>query len=108
MESIFAAYALGASALTIGLVVLLHVLEPEFDPSWRMPSEYALGRYGMVMRVAFIAAGTAVISVGAALASVASPANIGLFIVALGPMGAAWRRPTAAAHPPFPSAGRSA
>jgi hypothetical protein len=90
MESVFAAYALGASALTIGLGVLLHVLEPEFDPSWRMPSEYALGRYGILMRLTFIAGSTAVIAVGAALAPVASPANIGLYIVALGPLGAAF------------------
>ncbi len=90
MESILAAYALGAYSLTIGLVALLHVLEPEFDPSWRMPSEYALGRYGILMRVAFIAGGTAVISLGAALAPVASPATIGLCIVALGPIGAAF------------------
>ncbi len=90
MESVFAAYALGATALAVGLVVLLHVLEPEFDPSWRMPSEYSLGRYGVLMRLAFIAGGTAVIGVGAALASAASPANIGLFVVALGPLGAAF------------------
>jgi hypothetical protein len=88
MESVFAAYALGASALTVGLGVLLHVLEPEFDPSWRMPSEYALGRYGILMRLAFIAGSTSVMALGAALAPVASPANVGLFIVALGPLGA--------------------
>jgi hypothetical protein len=90
MESVLAAYALGAAALAVGLVALLHVLEPEFDPSWRMPSEYSLGRYGVLMRLAFIAGGTAVIGVGAALASVASPANIGLLVVALGPIGAAF------------------
>ena len=90
VESIFAAYAIGAYSLTIGLVALLHTLEPEFDPSWRMPSEYALGRYGILMRVAFIAGGTAVISLGVALAPAASPTNIGLCIVALGPIGAAF------------------
>jgi hypothetical protein len=38
------------------LVVLagLHILEPEFDPSWRMVSEYAIGRYGWVMLLAFL------------------------------------------------------
>ncbi len=90
MGPVFAAYALGAAALAVGLVVLLHVLEPEFDPSWRMPSEYSLGRYGILMRLAFIAAGTAVIAVGAALGSVAWPANLGLLVVALGPLGAAF------------------
>jgi hypothetical protein len=34
-----AVYSLGATALAVGLVVALHVVEPEFDPSWRMLSE---------------------------------------------------------------------
>jgi hypothetical protein len=61
-----ATYALAATVLAVGLVMLLHVLEPEFDPSWRMLSEYSLGRYGVLMRVAFLAAGTGVITLGAA------------------------------------------
>jgi Protein of unknown function (DUF998) len=32
----------------------LHVLKPEMDPSWHMISEYALGRHGWIMRLAFI------------------------------------------------------
>jgi uncharacterized protein DUF998 len=40
-----------------GLVLLLHVLKPELDPSWRFLSEYALGRYGWVMAVAFFSWG---------------------------------------------------
>jgi hypothetical protein len=34
------------SATFLAILFLLHFLEPEFDPSWRMISEYALGRYG--------------------------------------------------------------
>ena len=37
----------------IVLLTLLHVIEPEFDPSWRFISEYALGRHGWVMALAF-------------------------------------------------------
>lgn len=37
----------------LGLLVLLHFLEPEFDPRWRMISEYELGRYGYLMSLAF-------------------------------------------------------
>jgi hypothetical protein len=81
-------YALGASALAVGLIVLLHVLEPEFDPSWRMLSEYALGRYGVLMRVAFFAMGTSVIAVALALWRVAGPWSLGLILVAIGPLGA--------------------
>ena len=83
-----AIYSLGAIALTVGLVVVLHVLEPEFDPSWRL-SEYSLGRYGLLMRVAFLAAGTGVIATAVAVSDVAWPWSIGLAIVAVGPLGAA-------------------
>jgi hypothetical protein len=85
-----AAYSLGASALAVVLIVLLHVLEPEFAPSWRMLSEYALGRYGMLMRAAFLAMGTAVIAVAVALWGAAGPWSLGLGLVAIGPLGAAF------------------
>lgn len=48
-----------ASALSgllfVALLGLLHVLEPAFDPRWRFVSEYALGRYGWLMSIAFVA-----------------------------------------------------
>jgi hypothetical protein len=43
----------GLSTLFLAILFLLHFLEPEFDPSWRMISEYALGRYGWLMTLAF-------------------------------------------------------
>ncbi len=49
-----------AARLTLGLVaeffillITLHFLEPEFDPSWHWISEYELGRYGWMMSLAF-------------------------------------------------------
>ena len=91
MDSTVAAiYALGAIALAVGLVVVLHFLEPEFDPSWRMPSEYSLGRYGVLMRVAFLAAGTGVIAIAAALSGSVWPATIVLGLTGIGPIGAAF------------------
>jgi hypothetical protein len=47
----------------LALLALLHVLKPELDPSWRMVSEYEIGRHGWVMRLAFLflAVGTAAI-----------------------------------------------
>ena len=89
-SSIAASYALVAVALAVGLVAILHVLQPEFDPSWRMLSEYSLGRFGILMRVVFLAAGTAVIAVAVALSGSAGPASIGLVVVAIGPLGAAF------------------
>lgn len=45
--------AFAGSLLFIALLLLLHLLEPEFKPSWRLISEYELGKYGWIMRVAF-------------------------------------------------------
>ncbi|MCD9025731.1 DUF998 domain-containing protein [Cohnella silvisoli] len=43
-----------ASAAFLVLLAVLHIIKPEFDPSWRMVSEYAIGRYGWVMVLAFL------------------------------------------------------
>jgi hypothetical membrane protein len=45
--------AFAAAILTLVLIASLHVLSPEFDPSWRMVSEYANGRYGWVLSLMF-------------------------------------------------------
>jgi hypothetical protein len=39
-----------------------HFLKPEFDPSWRMVSEYAIGRWGWVMQLAFFSLTIATLS----------------------------------------------
>jgi hypothetical membrane protein len=49
--------AIALTAATILLLVSLHVLSPEFDPSWRVISEYGLGRYGWVLSLMFLACG---------------------------------------------------
>jgi hypothetical protein len=90
VSTVAAVYALGAVALAVALIVVLHFLEPEFDPSWRMLSEYSLGRYGALMRVAFLAMGTAVIAGAVALWEAAGPWSLGLILVAIGPLGAAF------------------
>jgi hypothetical protein len=43
-----------ASVATLLTLVLLHILSPEFAPSWRMVSEYANGNYGWVLSLMFI------------------------------------------------------
>lgn len=45
----------------LAILALLHFLEPEFDPSWRMISEYEIGRYGWLMSVAFVCWGLGVL-----------------------------------------------
>ncbi|BCW68410.1 hypothetical protein NicSoilB4_31730 [Arthrobacter sp. NicSoilB4] len=88
LAALAACYSLGAVAVSILLVVALHKLEPEFDPSWRMLSEYSLGKYGVLMRMAFILGGTAVAASGVALWPPAGFLAVGLPVVALGPIGA--------------------
>ena len=90
ISTVAAVYSLAATALAVGLMALLHVLEPEFDPSWRTLSEYSLGRYGALMRVAFLAMGTGVIAAAVALWRVTGPWSLGLVLVAIGPLGAAF------------------
>lgn len=42
-----------AGVTTLALLAALHFLSPEFDPSWRMVSEYANGQYGWVLSLMF-------------------------------------------------------
>ena len=43
-----------ASLATLALLALLHIVSPEFDPSWRMVSEYALGAYPWLLSAFFL------------------------------------------------------
>jgi len=55
IEVIGALLAMVAAAATLLLLAGLHILSPEFDPSFRMVSEYALGHYGWVLSLMFLA-----------------------------------------------------
>ncbi|HMF71326.1 MAG TPA: DUF998 domain-containing protein [Flavitalea sp.] len=46
--------AMAMCVLTLLSLLLLHFLSPEFEPSWRMVSEYALGNYNGVLLLMFI------------------------------------------------------
>jgi hypothetical membrane protein len=48
-----ASVAFPGAAATVLLLASLHVLSPEFDPRWRMVSEYANGHYGWVLSLMF-------------------------------------------------------
>src|ERR1051326_6196203 len=54
--------SIGLSAVFLTLLVSLHFLEPEIDPSWRWISEFALGRVGWLMSVAFFCWGGAMLA----------------------------------------------
>ena len=46
--------AIATALATPLLLVFLRVLSPEFDPSYRLMSEYALGSYGWVLSLTFL------------------------------------------------------
>ncbi len=43
----------------LGTVIAFHFLRPDYDPTWRFVSEYAVGTYGSLMTAAFYALGIA-------------------------------------------------
>jgi hypothetical protein len=49
-----ARWAVTAAVATLLSLASLHALSPEFDPSWRMVSEYANGQYGWVLSLMFV------------------------------------------------------
>jgi hypothetical protein len=55
------------------LVILLHFVENEFEPSSRFMSEYVLGDWGLLMNVAFIALGGAFLALAHGLRRALSP-----------------------------------
>ena len=50
------------ASLFLILLAALHFLKRELDPSWRMISEYEIGRHGWMMRAAFFCWGASVLS----------------------------------------------
>lgn len=61
--------SIASGVLFVLLLGSLHVLEPEFNPTWRFVSEYALGAFGWMMRLAFLALGASLASAGVAILS---------------------------------------
>ncbi|MCR2785538.1 MULTISPECIES: DUF998 domain-containing protein [unclassified Microbacterium] len=90
VAAIAAVTALVAGGITAGLIAILHVIEPEYDPSWRMISEYSLGRFGWVMRLAFVTMAISPAAMCVALWSFGQAWTVGLAAVALGALGAAF------------------
>ncbi len=90
VAAIAAVTALVAGGITGGLIAILHVLEPEYDPSWRMISEYSLARSGWVMRLAFVTMAIGLAATCVALWPSGGAWTIGLAAVALGALGAAF------------------
>lgn len=86
LEGAGARLAIAAAAAVLLLLASLHVLSPEFDPSFRMVSEYALGQYGWVLALLFLAWGISAWALAVALWSQvntrAGKAGLWLLIIA--------------------------
>lgn len=54
ISQLAARISFAASIASLVFLSALHLLSPEFDPSWRMVSEYALGSYGWVLLLMFL------------------------------------------------------
>ena len=50
------------ASIFLFILLLLHFLKRELDPSWRMISEYEIGRFGWMMRLAFFSWGASVLA----------------------------------------------
>jgi uncharacterized protein DUF998 len=58
-----------AAATFVVLLVALHFIKPELDPSWHFISEYAIGRYGWIMVLAFLSLALSYVSLFVAIRS---------------------------------------
>lgn len=52
-EDIYARLSIGASTVFITLLILLHIIKSDVNPTWNFISEYQLGEFGWLMRLAF-------------------------------------------------------
>jgi uncharacterized protein DUF998 len=54
-SSFMASRSAAAGIVTVALIITaLHVIKPEFEPSWRFISEYSIGPHGWIMKLAFL------------------------------------------------------
>jgi len=60
LSSYFQNIALVAVGIFLTLLIVLHFIEPEFDPSKHLISEYELGHFGWLMSLAFFSLGIGV------------------------------------------------
>lgn len=69
LERNAARISIASGALFVIFLGSLHLLEPEFDPTWRFISEYALGNFGWMMALAFATIAISLASAGVAIFS---------------------------------------
>lgn len=78
--------SIASGGVFVILLLILHVLEPEFDPTWRFVSEYMLGNFGWMMHLAFL---MLAISLASAAVSIFSQVRTGYGYIGLAGLGIA-------------------
>lgn len=88
-NTIAANLAVVATGTSLAALLALHLLSPEFHPSWRMVSEYANGRYSWVLSLMFAAWGVGSIALAVAVAPQATGwlGRVGLVFLTLAGIG---------------------
>ncbi len=91
IEVIGARLAIVAAVSTLLLLADLHILSPAFDPSFRMVSEYALGRDAWVLSLMFLAWGISAWALALALWSQVKTraGKVGLWFLVIAGLGEA-------------------
>ncbi len=81
--------SLVSGATLVVLLTALHFVKPDLDPSWSVISEYALGDYGWIMTIAFLAWGLCALSLYVAIRSQVQTlaGRIGLVFLLIGAAG---------------------
>lgn len=87
---IMAKVAITTSVIAIAILLMLHVLSPELDPSWHMISEYAYGKFGYVLALFFLCWGISSWSTAIALFPLMKNiwSRIGIFLLIISGLGA--------------------
>jgi len=91
VSSTAARLSFAAAATFVVLLAALHAIKPELDPSWHFISEYAIGRYGWIMVLAFLALALGYVSLFVAIRSHLRTitGRIGLALLLVGALGLA-------------------
>jgi Protein of unknown function (DUF998) len=88
-QLLFSKIAMVTGIAYVAILLLLHLLEPEYNPTWRFISEYALGKFGFLMNICFLMYSAALISLVVSVKSQVKSiiGYIGLAILAIGAIG---------------------
>jgi hypothetical protein len=83
--------AIATAVTALLLLASLHILSPEFDPAWRMVSEYAYGHFGWMLSLMFLAWGISAWALTAAIWSQVpnKAGKIGLWLLIIAGLGEA-------------------